>query len=99
MLSPELAAEFGITPLSDDYLITLEQAEQDGGIKDEFADRVIPIYRKATMSETLRDHLEALVAYWDGKRYPAYHCANDLRLLLATGRLPSDLPSEIARRG
>lgn len=47
MLSPDLATEFNVTPLSDDYLITLEQAEQDGGIKDEYVDRVIPIYRKA----------------------------------------------------
>lgn len=46
MLSPDLAAEFNVTPLSDDYLLTLEQAERDGGIKDEYADRVIPIYRK-----------------------------------------------------
>lgn len=47
MLSPDLAAEYDVTPLSDEYLITLEQAEQDGGIKDEFQSRVIPIYRKA----------------------------------------------------
>jgi len=46
MLSPDLADEFDVTPLSDDYLITIEQAEADGGIKPEFADRVIPVYRK-----------------------------------------------------
>lgn len=48
MLSPDLAAEFEVTPLSDDYLFTIEQAEADGGIKNEFVHRVIPIYRKAT---------------------------------------------------
>lgn len=51
MLPPDLASEFGITPLSGDYLITLAQAERDGGIKDEFADRVIPIYRKADVPD------------------------------------------------
>ena len=45
MASPELADELGITPLSDGYLVTLEQAADEGGIKPEFAARLIPIYR------------------------------------------------------
>lgn len=36
----------------------------------------------------LTDALRALVAEWEGKRYPVYHAANDLRNLLDTGRLP-----------
>lgn len=46
-----------------------------------------------------RELLEALVSYWDGMRYPAFHCANDLRHLLTTGRLPSDAEAERVRRG
>ena len=47
MLSPGLAAEFNLTPLSDEYLFTLEQAEADGGVKTEFQQRLVPIYRRA----------------------------------------------------
>jgi hypothetical protein len=47
MPSPELAEQLGITPLSDEYLVTLEQADDEGGIKPEYEGRLIPIYRLA----------------------------------------------------
>lgn len=45
MPSAALMQEHGVRPTDDDYLTSLESAESEGGIREQFADRMLPVYR------------------------------------------------------
>lgn len=47
IMSDEFAAEYGVSKTDDNYILTIEMAERDGGILPKFADRLIPVYRLA----------------------------------------------------
>ena len=40
----ELASRYGITPLDDDWFVSLEQAEDEGGITTELIGYMIPVW-------------------------------------------------------
>lgn len=46
MCGASLAAQYGITPLDDDYISTLEVIEDEGGLRPEFNGRVVYVYAR-----------------------------------------------------
>lgn len=46
MCGPKLAERLGIDTTHDDYVCTIEQMDEDGGVKPEYAKQVVYVYAR-----------------------------------------------------